>query len=105
MPLSATLDVRRFAEARITPTGHIIAFTGPSEIAILSVFGTGQPLATPLGLRLFNPETVIPPRPTISNLQWVTGTQVSSDRVASIPPLPFPQIAALPPPLSKLKPS
>ena len=105
MPLSATLDVRRFAEARITLTGHIIAFTGPSEIAILSVFGTGQPLATPLGLRLFNPETVIPPRPTISNLQWVTGTQVSSDRVASIPPLPFPQIAALPPPLSKLKPS
>jgi syntaxin-binding protein 5 len=75
MPLSATLDVRRFSEARITPTGHIIAFTGPSELAVLSVFGTGQLLSTPLGLRLFNPEALIPPRPTISNMQWVTGTQ------------------------------
>jgi syntaxin-binding protein 5 len=81
MPLSATLDVRRFAEARITPTGHIIAFTGPSELAVLSVFGSGQSLTTPLGLCLFNPEAVIPPRPTISNLQWVTGTQVSSDDI------------------------
>jgi syntaxin-binding protein 5 len=75
MPLSATLDVRRFSEARITPTGHIIAFTGPSELAVLSIFGTGQPLSNPPGLRLFNPEAIIPPRPTISNMQWVTGTQ------------------------------
>ena len=75
IPLSATLDVRRFPEARITPTGHIIAFTGPSEVAVLSVFGTGQPLSNQPGVRLFNPEALIPPRPTISNMQWVTGTQ------------------------------
>lgn len=75
IPLNSTLDVRRFSDARITPTGHIIAFTGPSELAVLSIFGSGQPLANPHGTRLFNPEALIPPRPTISNLQWVTGTQ------------------------------
>lgn len=25
--------------------------------------------------KLFNPEAIIPPRPTISNLQWISGTQ------------------------------
>lgn len=75
IPLSNTLDVRRFSEARITPTGHIIAFTGPSELAVLSIFGAGKPLSNPPDTRLFNPEALIPPRPTISNLQWVTGTQ------------------------------
>lgn len=73
--LNTTLDVRRFSEARITPSGHIIAFTGPSELAVLSIFGAGKPLENPAGLRLFNPDALIPPRPTISNLQWVTGTQ------------------------------
>ncbi|KAM0717028.1 hypothetical protein Q7P37_006880 [Cladosporium fusiforme] len=73
--LSSTLDVRRFSEARITPTGHIIAFTGPSELAVLSIFGAGKPLENAPDTRLFNPEALIPPRPTISNLQWVTGTQ------------------------------
>lgn len=75
IPLSAIFDVRRFSEARITPTGHIIAFTGPSELAVLSVFGTGQPLTYPPGQKLFNPAAPVPPRPTISNMQWVTGTQ------------------------------
>lgn len=38
------LDVRRFAEAVITPTGDIIGWTGPSEVAILNVWGTGSDL-------------------------------------------------------------
>lgn len=24
---------------------------------------------------IFNPEAIVPPRPTISNLQWISGTQ------------------------------
>lgn len=74
IPISNTLDVRRFSEACITPSGQIIGFTGPSELAMLSVFGTGEPLL-PSSARLFNPEALIPPRPTISNVQWITGTQ------------------------------
>lgn len=38
------LDVRRFAEAIITPTGDVCGWTGPSEIAILNVWGAGDDL-------------------------------------------------------------
>lgn len=72
--VSHILDVRRFSEAIIAPTGFIFGWTGPSEIAILNVWGTGQGLTRSLD-KLFNPEALIPPRPTISNLQWMSGTQ------------------------------
>lgn len=68
------LDVHRFSEALITPTGSIVGWTGPSEIAILNVWGSGQDLTRSLD-KLFNPEALIPPRPTISNMQWISGTQ------------------------------
>ena len=42
--VSKTLDVRRLSDAIITPTGFIFGFTGPSEIATLNVWGTGQDL-------------------------------------------------------------
>ena len=38
------LDVRRFSEAIVTPQGEIFAWTGPSEIAVLNIWGTGQNL-------------------------------------------------------------
>ena len=72
--LSSTMDVRRFGDAVITPTGHILGFTGPSELAQVHVWGTGQPLLRSND-KLFNPQALIPPRPTISTVQWVTGTQ------------------------------
>ena len=68
------LDVQRFSEAIITPTGFIIGWTGPSEIAVLNAWGSGQDLTRSLD-KIFNPETLIPPRPTISNMQWISGTQ------------------------------
>ena len=68
------LDVRRFSEAIITPTGFVFGWTGPSEIAVLNVWGTGQDLTRSLD-KLYNPQALIPPRPTISNLQWMSGTQ------------------------------
>jgi WD40 repeat protein len=68
------MDVRRFSDAVIMPTGHIIGFTGPSEMALINVFGTGESTVRSQD-KLFNPEALIPPRPTISNVQWITGTQ------------------------------
>ncbi|KAL8635851.1 MAG: hypothetical protein Q9228_006697 [Teloschistes exilis] len=67
------LDVRRFAEAVITPPGDIIGWTGPSEVVMLNVWGTGSDLTRSLD-KLLNLEALIPPRPTISNVQWMTGT-------------------------------
>ena len=37
-----SIDVRRFPEAIITPTGDIFGWTGPSEIAVLSPLGSGM---------------------------------------------------------------
>ena len=68
------LDIRRFADAIITPTGDIFGWTGPSEMLLLNVWGTGQKLSF-TGDRLLNEAALIPPRPTISNLQWIAGTQ------------------------------
>jgi syntaxin-binding protein 5 len=84
------LDIRRFSEAVITSTGDIFGWKGPAEMSLINVFGIGLKLSVPLNdftnnililLRdqsrdtLMNPELLIPPRPTISNLQWIAGTQ------------------------------
>ena len=73
-PISHTLEPARLPEAIITPSGSVLGWTGPSELAVLSVWGTGQSLPKSQD-RLFNPTALIPPRPTISNLQWIAGTQ------------------------------
>ena len=71
------LDVRRFKDAVVTSSGNILGWTGPSEMALLSVWGTGQSLVKSHD-KLYNPDAIMPPRPTISNLQWVTGVQYVS---------------------------
>ncbi|ORY12680.1 lethal giant larvae like, C-terminal-domain-containing protein [Clohesyomyces aquaticus] len=71
------LDVRRFSEAIITGTGDIFGWKGPAELALINVFGTGVELNETRDT-LINPELVIPARPTISNLQWISGTQYVS---------------------------
>ena len=68
------LDVKRFGDAIVTPTGDVLGWTGPSEMAMLNVWGAGLSLP-PSGDKLYNPQAVVPPRPTISNLQWISGTQ------------------------------
>ncbi|PVI06925.1 hypothetical protein DM02DRAFT_513368 [Periconia macrospinosa] len=72
--VSSLLDVHRFSEATITSTGDILGWKGPAEINLVNVFGIG---AKPDRAQdtLMNPELLIPPRPTISNLQWISGTQ------------------------------
>ena len=42
--MSQYLDVQRFSEALITATGDVFGWTGPSQIAVLNVWGTGQEL-------------------------------------------------------------
>lgn len=68
------LDVRRFGDSVVTPSGNILGWTGPSEMALITVWGAGESLQKSQD-KLFNPEALLPPRPTISNMQWVSGTQ------------------------------
>ena len=71
--INETLDARRFPDAIVTSTGDIIGWTGPSEIAMMDVWGAGDDLTRSLD-KVFNVEALIPPRPTISNMQWLSGT-------------------------------
>lgn len=73
----SALDTTRTTNSAITGSGDIFGWTGPSEIAMFNVWGTGQALP-PSQDRVYNPQAVIPPRPTISNLQWISGTQYVS---------------------------
>ena len=72
--ISHILDIQRFSEAIVAPNGFIYGWTGPSEMAVLNIWGTGQNMTRSMD-KLFNPEALIPPRPTISNLAWISGTQ------------------------------
>lgn len=73
------LDPTRSTSTIVAPTGDIIGWAGPSELVVVPVWGTGKGK----GLlnnddKLVNPAAAAPPRPTISNMQWLSGTQYVS---------------------------
>ncbi|KOS17679.1 Lethal(2) giant larvae protein -like protein SRO77 [Escovopsis weberi] len=72
-----TVDTNRLAQSVVTQTGDIFAWTGPSELAMVHVWGTGKGLEQSTD-RLVNPKLAYPPRPVISNMQWISGTQYVS---------------------------
>ncbi|CAK7562753.1 MAG: Lethal(2) giant larvae sro7 [Sporothrix epigloea] len=77
----AGFDASRQADTVVTPSGDIYGWAGPSELIVISAWGrsAGLPLAeSQQGDTLINPNLAIPPRPTISNLQWISGTQYVS---------------------------
>ncbi|KHN93813.1 Lethal giant larvae (Lgl)-lik [Metarhizium album ARSEF 1941] len=63
--------------AFVAQTGDIFGWTGPSEMTVIHVWGTGKSLQQSPDI-LINPELRCPPRPTISNMQWISGTQYVS---------------------------
>ncbi|EFX00770.1 snare-dependent exocytosis protein [Grosmannia clavigera kw1407] len=73
----AQLDAARLGDAVVSPSGDIFGWTGPSELVIVSSWGAVRGPDGP-GDTLVNPDLAVPPRPTISNLQWISGTQYVS---------------------------
>ena len=71
------VDLTRSTAAVVTQTGDIFAWTGPSELAVIHAWGTGKTLQQSPDT-LINPKLECPPRPTISNMQWISGTQYVS---------------------------
>ncbi|KAI1371930.1 lethal giant larvae like, C-terminal-domain-containing protein [Hypoxylon crocopeplum] len=71
------MDGSRSSSSVVTEEGDVFCWTGPSELAILQVWGTGKELENTAD-KLINPALEIPPRPTISNVQWISGTQYVS---------------------------
>ena len=68
------LDMQRLSEAIISSTGDIFGWKGPSEITVLNPWGSGRDSAKSSD-QLVNSSLLVPQRPTISNLQWISGTQ------------------------------
>lgn len=72
------LDPTRTPASVVTKTGDIFGWTGPSELTVLPVWGgSGRPLPQSNDT-LINPDLAMPPRPTISNVQWISGVQYVS---------------------------
>ncbi|KAF2963569.1 hypothetical protein GQX73_g10001 [Xylaria multiplex] len=71
------MDGSRISNSLVTEDGEVLCWAGPSELAVLQVWGTGKGLENTAD-RLINPDLAIPPRPTISNMQWISGTQYIS---------------------------
>ncbi|KAI0150620.1 lethal giant larvae like, C-terminal-domain-containing protein [Xylariaceae sp. FL1272] len=71
------MDVTRVADSLVTEHGEVFCWTSPSEFAVLQVWGTGKALDNTAD-KLINPDLALPPRPTISNMQWISGTQYVS---------------------------
>jgi syntaxin-binding protein 5 len=68
------LDGSRAQDSIVTDDGELFCWTGPSELAVLNVWGAGRDISNTEDV-LINPELAILPRPTISNVQWLSGTQ------------------------------
>lgn len=72
--LNRVADRSRFSDAVVTAAGGVYLWSGPSEILVVNPWGAGQDTTVSLDL-LYNPQALLPPRPTISNVQWLSGTQ------------------------------
>ncbi|EPS44716.1 hypothetical protein H072_1302 [Dactylellina haptotyla CBS 200.50] len=78
--LPAAIDFSRLSECRVSREGYVTAWTGPVEIGLFYLWGVCRTLKDQPKDSLHNPEVPVPPRPTISNLQWIKGTQhISAD--------------------------
>ncbi|KAI5806190.1 lethal giant larvae like, C-terminal-domain-containing protein [Geopyxis carbonaria] len=78
LDLAPSLDLTRAASARLLPSGHLCAWSGEHEFAALYLFGKGLRIDSMPQDTLHNPSLPPPTRPTISNLQWLAGTQFIS---------------------------
>ncbi|TGJ71006.1 hypothetical protein EYR41_003011 [Orbilia oligospora] len=78
--LPAVVDRTKLSNCRITREGFISAWTSHVEFGLFYLWGTGKQLHTQPKDILYNPDIAVPARPTISGLQWISGTQhISAD--------------------------
>ncbi|KZF18865.1 putative snare-dependent exocytosis protein [Xylona heveae TC161] len=72
--LDHKLDIRRFSDSAISQNGNLFAWAGPSELAVIDLWGVGEERVKCYD-KLYNPDALVPARPTISGVQWISGTQ------------------------------
>ncbi|KAF3926346.1 hypothetical protein AA313_de0202101 [Arthrobotrys entomopaga] len=77
--LPPQIDRTRLSECRISREGYITGWTGLTEIGLFYMWGINKPLREQPKDVLYNPEVLLPPRPTITGMQWISGTQYISN--------------------------
>lgn len=78
LSLRQMFEKERMGASRVLESGHILGWTGEHEIGLLYQWGKGvrpDAAAAAPADTLYNPNTLPVPRPTISSLQWLAGTQ------------------------------
>ncbi|CEL08030.1 Putative SNARE-dependent exocytosis protein [Aspergillus calidoustus] len=75
--ISHRADMSRLSLSAVSSDGTVMVWTSPSEMGFFEVWGAGIELQ-PSEDQLYNPQLIIPPRPTITNMQWISGTQYIS---------------------------
>jgi WD40 repeat protein len=70
--------VERLHETVITPDGDVFCWTDKMECSLFTIWGRGLQLSDIPSDALYDALKTVPARPTISNLQWIMGTQYIS---------------------------
>ncbi|KAL5334026.1 lethal giant larvae like, C-terminal-domain-containing protein [Aspergillus crustosus] len=75
--ISHRADIARLSSSTVSSNGSVLVWTSPSEVGLFNVWGAGTE-QRPSEDQLFNAEVAVPARPTITNIQWISGTQYIS---------------------------
>lgn len=65
----------RLHETVITPEGDVFCWTDKMECSLFTIYGRGLKMSDIPSDALYDALKTVPPRPTISNLHWIMGTQ------------------------------
>jgi syntaxin-binding protein 5 len=68
----------RLHKTVINPEGDVFCWTDKMECSLFTIYGRGLKLSDIPNDALYDALKTVPPRPTISNLQWIMGTQYLS---------------------------
>jgi len=68
----------RLHRAVVTPSGDVFCWTDRMECALFTMWGRGMKMSEIPNDALYDALKTVPARPTISNLQWIMGTQYLS---------------------------
>src|ERR1700726_3619004 len=92
--LSIAVNIR-LHETVITAEGDVFCWTDKMECSLFTLWGRGLKMSDVPSDALYDAVKTVPPRPTISNLQWIMGTQYLSPtdlNLLSKPPLRRPNM-------------
>lgn len=76
---------RKLDQFYVSDTGDLVGWLEDGQYGAACIWGIGTRLRQSKPSLLYNPQLAVPPRPTISNLQWIAGTQhITAEQLAEL---------------------